>query len=75
MLWIPHDWLAQIYIIIDIYFWKSPNILLEFLQLMKALANFLDLKFSCPQPHRRPFLNLHTLIHFQTSPKLILGSI
>ena len=75
MLGIPHDRLPQIYIIIDIYFRKSTDILLEFLQLMKATAYFLHLKLNGSQPQPGPLLNLHTLIDPQTPPKLIPGSI
>ena len=75
MLGILHDRLPQIYIIIDIYFRKSTDILLEFLQLMKAATYFLHLKLNGSQPQPRPLLHLHTLIDPQTPPKLIFGSI
>jgi hypothetical protein len=75
MLGILHDRLPQIYIIIDIYFRKSTDILLEFLQLMKAATYFLHLKLNASQPQPRPLLHLHTLIDPQTPPKLIPGSI
>ena len=75
MLRILHYRLPQIYIIIDIYFRESADILLELLPLMKTSTDFLHLKFNPSQAQPRPLPDLYTLIHSQTSPKPIPRSI